>query len=86
MLFNAQTGAGSTSSVADTDTVTGTSRPVGGQIVGLRGERAVRAGEEQVLGDQAIQRGDVGAELRGAELGLQGGDVGVGHRQACRFV
>jgi hypothetical protein len=33
MLFNVQTGAASTSSVADTESVTGTSRPVGGHMV-----------------------------------------------------
>ena len=49
---------------------------IGGQIVGLRGERTIGTREEQVVGDEAVECGNVGAELRGAELGFEGGDVG----------
>ena len=53
-------------------------RSVGLEILRLGRELSVRPGEQEFVGDEPVQGSDVGTELCGAELFLQGDDLGVG--------
>ena len=52
--------------------------PVGCEILRLRAELAVRPGEEQVIGDQVVQRANIRGKLRGSDSLLERDDLGIG--------
>ena len=47
------------------------------EVLGLGSELAVRPCEEQLVGDQAVERHDVGVELRDANPRLERDNLGV---------
>jgi hypothetical protein len=47
------------------------------EILRLRPEIAVRTGKQEILGEEGIERGDVGGELRRANPGLTRDDLGI---------
>jgi hypothetical protein len=55
------------------------------QVLGLGAQLPVGAGEEQVLGDERVERGDVGGELRGADARLERHDLRVGRADERRL-
>ena len=50
---------------------------VGGEVLGFGGQLAVGAGEQELVGDETIERRYVGVELGGAEGGFERHDFGV---------
>ncbi len=48
------------------------------QVLRLRTQLTIRASEEQVVGEQSIERADIGVELGTTQCCFQGDDLGVG--------
>jgi hypothetical protein len=53
-------------------------RAVRGEVLRLGAQLAVGAGEEQLVGDEQVERAHVGGELRRADARLERDDLGVG--------
>ena len=58
---------------------------MGLEVLRLGREPAVGAGEEELVGEEAVECRDVGGELRGAELGLERDDLRVGRAAERRL-